>query len=276
MPGPIVDTHVHYWEPERPDRPYDARGMRVGAPVSVESLLATLDATGVDKIIQVTPSIMGDDNRYALEGALEHPHRIRVFGRFDPAKPDLFGRLREMMGQPYLIGLRFTIFGRESSPLIDGTMEAFWREAEELDIPVAIYAADQPKEIGDVARRHPGLRLIVDHFTLHFRQGHSSFEHWPDVLALTDVPIVFFKASYLPEATSEEYPYPKAQQYLREAYERIGPDRLMFGSNYPPSLRVGSYQQAVDFVREACDFLPATDRDKILGGTAIRVLRLPW
>ena len=60
---PIVDTHVHYWEPESPERPYDPHGMRLGDPVSVEDLLATVGAAGVDKILQVTPSIMGWDNR---------------------------------------------------------------------------------------------------------------------------------------------------------------------------------------------------------------------
>ena len=96
------------------------------------------------------------------------------------------------------------------------------------------------------------------------------------MLDLVHVPKVYLKVSYLPEATSEQYPFPEAQGYLRQVYERFGPDRMNWGSNYLPTLRVCSYKEALDFVREACDFIPLADREKILGGTAIRVLGLPW
>ena len=276
MATPIVDTHVHYWEPESPERPYDPGGMRLGDPVSVEDLLAAMEVAAVDKIIQVTPSIMGWDNRYALKGAARYPDKIRVFGRFDPTQPDIAGRLKNWIEQPYAIGLRFTLFGPQSQSLTDGTLEPFWVEAEKLDVPVAVYASGQAKALGEVGRRHPGLRLLVDHLTLRYSEGRSSFEHWPDVLDLVHVPNVYLKVSYLPEATSEQYPFPEAQGYLRQVYERFGPDRMIWGSNYLPTLRVCSYKEALDFVREACNFIPLADREKILGGTAIRVLGLPW
>lgn len=278
MPTPIVDTHAHYWEAESPERPYDPDGLRIGDPVEVDPMLAEMDRAGVDKLIQVTPSLMGWDNRYALEGAARHPDRIRVFGRFDPTKPDVAGRLTGWLDQPYMIGIRFTLFPAQIPWLTDGTLDPFWVAAERLDIPVAVYAGDRAPLLGDVARRHPGLRLLVDHLTLHYSPNRASrvFDRWPEVLALAAVPNVYLKVSYLPEATSEAYPFPRAQDYLRQIYETFGPDRMLWGSNFPPSLRVASYRESVDFVRDGCAFLPRADREKILGGTAIKVLRLPW
>lgn len=276
MPTPVIDTHVHYWEPASAERPYDPNGMNLGGHLLVEQLLKDMEAAGVDKIIQVTPSSLGFDNRYALEGAARHPDRIRVFGRFDPSLPDLPGRLRAYIAQPYMIGVRFTLFGPHGTWLEDGTLEPFWTEAEKLDIPVAVYAAYQPKALAEVGRRHPGLRLLIDHFTLRHSNRRPVFEHWPDVLAMADVPNIYVKASYLPEGTSESYPFPKAQEYLKQAHDRFGPDRMLWGSNYPPTLRVCSYQESLDFIRVAADFIPPADREKILGGTALKVLRLPW
>lgn len=278
MPTPVVDTHVHYWEAESAERPYDPDGMRIGDPIDVEQMLGEMDRAGVDKIIQVTPSIMGFDNRYALEGAARHPDRIRVFGRFDPTKPDVAGRLAGWLDQPSMIGIRFTLFPTQIPWLTDGTLDSFWAAAERLDIPVAVYTGDRAKLLGDVSRRHPGMRLLVDHLTLHYAPNRADrvFDRWAEVLDLVSVPNVYLKVSYLPEATSEPFPFPRAQGYLRELYETFGPDRLMWGSNFPPSLRACSFRESVDFVRVASDFLPAADREKILGGTAIKVLRLPW
>ena len=156
MATPIVDTHVHYWEPESPERPYDPGGMRLGDPVSVEDLLAAMEVAAVDKIIQVTPSIMGWDNRYALKGAARYPDKIRVFGRFDPTQPDIAGRLKNWIEQPYAIGLRFTLVGTQSQSLTDGTIDPFWVEAEKLVVPVAVYASGQAKALGEVGRRTQG------------------------------------------------------------------------------------------------------------------------
>ncbi|MFC2059241.1 amidohydrolase family protein, partial [Chloroflexota bacterium] len=64
----------------------------------------------------------------------------------------------------------------------------------------------------------------------------SPFEHWSDVLDLVQVPNIYLKVSALPEATHERYPFPKAQEYMRQVYERFGPDRMIWGSNYPVTL----------------------------------------
>lgn len=281
----VIDTHAHYWEPPRPDRPYDTAELArvdVEDAVSAEQLLGVLDDAGVEKVIQVTRSIMGYDNRYSLEGAARHPDRVRVFGRFDPAAPDMARRLETWLDQPYMTGIRLMLcFPPQDQWLLDGTLEPFWAKAEELDIPVAVYAPYQARTLGDVARRYPGLRLLVDHLALRVHPVSdpvppSPFLGWSDLLDLARVPNVFVKVSALPEATDERFPFPEAQQRLRQVYERFGPDRLLWGSNYPPTLRVCSYREAVDFIRTACDFLSPEDRAKILGGTAKRVLRLPW
>ncbi len=273
---PVIDTHAHFWE-----RPATApQASESGEPVSSEQLLAAMEQAGVDKVIQVTRSLMGYDNRYSLEGAARYPDRFRVFGRFDPAAPNVVSRLRSWLDQPYMIGIRLMLIAPpEDGWLQDGTLEPFWAEAERLDIPIAVYAPHQVSRLAAVGERHPGLRLLVDHLGLRvFRvdEPPSPFEDWDDIFKLVAVPNTFLKVSGLPEATSERYPFPRAGRYLRELYERFGADRLMWGSNYPVTLHVCSYQESLDLVRVACDFISAGDREKILGGTAKRVLRLPW
>jgi predicted TIM-barrel fold metal-dependent hydrolase len=57
---------------------------------------------------------------------------------------------------------------------------------------------------------------------------------------------------------------------FRELYESVGATRLIWGSNYPPAKRACTYGQALQFIRDECDFLTAADRDAILGGNFMK------
>ena len=71
----IIDSHVHYSEGNIPGRPYDPEGFVI-PPCPSEFVLDSAKAAGVDKIVQVTPSKMGTDNRYSVEEAAEFPDSI--------------------------------------------------------------------------------------------------------------------------------------------------------------------------------------------------------
>src|SRR5687768_12445074 len=82
FPGLIVDSHTHYIEPDLPDRPYAHKAAM--APVTFEEIAAQAAEAGIDRVVQVTASTMGEDNRYSVEGAKALPERIAgVVGRFD-------------------------------------------------------------------------------------------------------------------------------------------------------------------------------------------------
>jgi predicted TIM-barrel fold metal-dependent hydrolase len=273
----VIDTHAHCWEAATPERPHGPGSESAGPPVTVENLLAAMDAAGVDKVTHITRGLMQFDNRYTLESAALHPDRMCAFGTLDPTVAGIAERLATWLDSPYMLGVRLMLMtSEESGWMSNGSMDAFWDAAERYNVPVALYAPFQVQATANAARRHPGLRLLVDHLALWHSAGPTTFQSWSELPELLPLPNVYLKASILPEATGERSPYPAAQQYMREIYERFGADRIMWGSNYPVCLKAGTYRESVDFVREACDFIPARDRATILGGTAARVLGLPW
>lgn len=267
----IIDAHVHYIEPSTAARPYvDPPVME---PISVDALLEEAAKAGVDKIVQVTASTMGYDNRYSFEGVAQRPDRVLgCFGRFDPMAAGVQERLQAYWASPGALGVRFTLFHAWARDwLKEGSMDAFFRAAAELDVPVAMHAPFQADEMLDTVRRHEGVRFLVDHTLIRHEAGQtadSAFRHWPRLLELAACPNVWTKVSYFPEAAmgSEPFPYPTAQQRLRELHETVGAERLVWGSNFPPVLRACSYAQSLDFIRQ-CAFFTQEDLDKVLGGT---------
>lgn len=280
----IVDTHLHYWQwPQDAESRAMAESLAQRSSAAVEGELpytevaATIRQAGVDHAMQVTRTLSGYDNGYSVEGATQFPDTFRVCGRFDPTGPDLPGRLRAFMSAPTMAAIRLFWYSADDAWLSDGSMDAFWQEAETLDIPICVYAPRNMRALREVALRSPGLRLIVDHVgaDLFSPLGHR-FDDWQEVRQLTNFENVHLKVSALPEATGERFPFPAAQERVREVYELFGPDRLMWGSNYPLTTGMCTYAEAVDLIRVRCEFMTVEDRAKVLGATATKVFGLPW
>lgn len=283
---PVVDTHAHYWAWPAGPEGEAARAAAAAAPaayahppVTPAALLAELDGAGVDKLVQVTRTAMRYDNGYSLEGARANPDRVRVLVRFDPHGDDVDARLHEVLADPLVVGVRVHHFPPEDDWLVDGTYDAVWDGLARAGRPASIYTADRPDLLATIARGHPDLSVVVDHVGVTVMPDSDParrFDRWDEVLALAELDNVTVKVSGLPEATEESGPFPQTRRRLLELVEAFGPDRLLWGSNFPPSLRVCSYADTLAAIRDALDDLAPHERDLVLGGTACRVLGLPW
>ena len=272
----IVDTHVHYGgAPGRHEHP-------------VDELLALAKSAGTDRIVQVTlpsgaagkvPTAVWDEtNRLSIEQAASRPDGVaKVIVHFDAAATDAIVQMERYAAYPNVVGFRVNSGNLATFPPIlkETSTHELLASAERLGMVVQLWAPYQSREMLDIARRFPKLRIWVDHMGLRFGENADNsgiFREWPQLIQLASQPNVWVKVSYFPEAgrAFDTYPFPSAQRYFKELYEKAGPTRLMWGSNYPPSEKVCTYRQALDFVREHCTFLSAADRDGILGGNFMR------
>jgi predicted TIM-barrel fold metal-dependent hydrolase len=273
VPYPIIDSHIHVWEPDRPDRPWHQGGVNIGPPLSAEQLLDDARAAGVTKIVQVTPSIMGWDNRYGIESAQRYPDQfVGVIGRFDPTAPEMPRRLAELRAQREILGVRITLIKDWTAWLEQGVLEPFFAEAGKLGLRLQLYGPDQALAMRAAALRHGGTIFLIDHTALDHHAA-QPFANWNDVLDLADAPNVYVKASYFPEVSKEKFPFRDTVPYLESLLERFGADRLIWGSNYPPSQAACSYAQNVAYLHES-GLLSEAEKAKVFGATLLRALGL--
>ena len=68
-----------------------------------------------------------------------------------------------------------------------------------------------------------------------------------------------------------EYPFAEARPVIRQYYERLGADKLVWGSDLPNVERFCTYRQSLDYLRAHCDFIPDADMAKICGGNLERL-----
>lgn len=271
----IIDGQVHLWDMPTADHPWPAGRLEPHRPngFTPEQAMAEMDEAGVDRIVIVPPSWIGETNHTGLAAAAKYPDRFAVMGRFDPQAPDAGQQLATWMQQPGMLGIRMSFHIQPHMGwLDDGSLDWFWAETERLGIPLMVLVPANSAKIAPVAERHPHLTLIIDHLgTPREVAGDAAWTDLHNLLALAKYPNVYAKASCMPTYSEQPYPYRDLHAPLRRVYDAFGPRRVMWGSDLT-RLR-GSYRDCVRLFTEALEFLTEPDRELIMGGNLARVLR---
>ncbi|MCH2549002.1 MAG: amidohydrolase [Alphaproteobacteria bacterium] len=156
----VVDSQVHIWENVM--LPPIHRQVET---YSKDDLLQEMKTAGVDAVLLHPPGAIPGGNELALEAAAAHPDKFAVLGWVPPDSPDVSRKLLDdRLKLPGMLGLRYIFMQpeRQSWPH-DGTMNWVYKVAEEKGIPVGLLAHDFLPTVGEIATKHPGLRILIDH-----------------------------------------------------------------------------------------------------------------
>jgi len=269
----IVDSQVHIWGADTPNRPWPVppAGLKAvpvhnnGVPFTREYVLGEMDAAGVDRAVIVPPSWEGDRNDLALAAAAMNPDRFAVMGRLDILRPDARQQIRNWRVQPGMLGLRFALHTPLlERPFVSGELDWVWRAAEAAGVPVMILVPHRlMPSVAGVAERHPGLRLVMDHLGLVHGKDEEAFAGIGQLLELAKYPNVAAKASITPFYTADTYPFRKLHEPLRRVFDAFGPRRMFWGSDL--SRLPCPYRQGVTQFTEEIPWLAGEDLEWVMG-----------
>ncbi len=264
----IVDSQVHIWGADTPERPWPAGRAHEAQkpyPVTKDMLLFEMDLANVSRIVLVPPSWEGDRNDLALEAARLHPDRFAVMGRVALQKPESRALVADWKKQPGMLGMRFTFHNEHNRPfLTDGTADWLWPAAERAGIPLMVLVPGSLDVLDGIAARHPGLKLVIDHFGLDIRgKGPKVFEDLPTVCALAKHPNVAVKASGAPSLSTEPYPFRDLHPQIRMLVGAFGPRRTFWGTDL--TRMPCSYRECIDLFTKELGWLKGEDLEWVMG-----------
>jgi predicted TIM-barrel fold metal-dependent hydrolase len=256
----IIDSQVHLWSSGKPNGAH-----RQVSSYTAAELVADMDAAGVDGAVIHPPGWDDKAGEVALDAARRYPDRFAVLGRFALDKPENRALIDGWKKQPGMLGLRFTfLLPHQKSWMTDGTMDWLWPAAERAGLPVGLAAADHLPAIGQIAERHPRLKLIIDHLAAASgKKDADAFVHLPQLVALAKFPNVAVKASAAPGTSSESYPFRNIHGYLKQIFDAFGPRRYFWGTDL--TRMPCSYRQCVTLFTEELPFLSGADKDLVMG-----------
>ena len=250
-------------------------------------MVAEMNQAGVDVGVLQCDHVYGDLDEYFAAAMQEYPGRFIGLAQIWEPEADDPGRLENLeraIREYGNSGLYFSVepfsLMQQDAGLNDPGFDALWKLVEGLGIPVFWFLDDRTfdrvamfmrrvAELDEWTRRHPEIPSVITHGLVPAAIIHEI--GIPDeVIRVLSRPGVH--AEILFPAKWPDYPYPEGQQQLRELRDRVGAEKLLWGSDSPFSMGMWcTYRQSLDFIRLHCDFLSPDEKDLILGGNAARL-----
>ncbi|MFF1685642.1 MULTISPECIES: amidohydrolase family protein [unclassified Streptomyces] len=277
-----VDAHHHVWDLSVRDQDW-ITGEQL-APIrrsfTLDDLAPLARESGVTATVLVQTVAVEEETPEFL--ALAHDSELvaGVVGWADLTRPDIadtLARLAELPGGRHLKGIRHQVQG-EPDP--EWLLRADVRRglAAVADAGLVYDLVVLPHQLpacARVAAGLPGLTFVLDHCGKP-PIASGATEPWTGgVRALAALPNTVCKLSGLvTEADWATWTPGALRPYAATVLEAFGPDRVMFGSDWPVCTLAATYEQVLESAQELTGSLTAPERDAVFGGTATRVYGL--
>lgn len=272
----IIDTHSHPMtlDTERypladPDASY-----RPTTDGSMDLLKVEMDKTGVVKAFTISAGFYGWDNSFAMDELAGREDWLGVGVLVDPASAEGPVELERLVGAG-ACGIRIQRHLFYHRSLDDPVSTPLWAKAGELGLTVDINASQS--EYGAVENRlreFPETKFVLDHCGYVADTLSPEVNTVAPVVELARYKNAYAKLTFLPSASREAFPFGDVHWMVREVVDAFGPERCMFGSNFPQAMYSPqtSYAQTVELFAEAIE-LSDEERAWILGRTAATLWR---
>jgi L-fuconolactonase len=279
MNAPVIDAHHHLWTADYPWLASAPELEPIRRDYGVADLRANLRAAGVDRTVLVEAD-WGHPSETVeflhLAGAVDEIAGVVGFiDLLDPHLPSTLARYANHPRARCLVGLRDQVQGRPDSdflarPEVLTALKTIAGTVPTFDLIVRV---DQLPAAAKAAAAVPELRFVLDHLGKpQVREGDAGLRAWREAVApLAKQPNVTAKLSGLvTEADWQRWTPDDLRPFIQAALELFGPDRLMFGSDWPVCELAATYTRVKDALTEV---LGRTDPD-VFGGTAARTYQL--
>ena len=259
----IIDAQVHIWS--QTVTPTSGLHRKV-AKFTAEEVLAEMDEADVDAALIHPPTGWDpDSNALAIEAARKYPDRFAIMGNFALENPDNRKLIHGWRQQPGMMGVRWPLLRQEDQKwLYDGSLDWLWPAAEKEGLPLAMMGGLFLPKFREIAERHPGLKMILDHCGLNRHgQDAEAFIHLDELVALAQLPNVAVKATGAPHYSTEPYPFRNIHDGLHRIFDAYGPKRMFWGTDI--TRMPCSYRQCVTFFTEELPWLKGADLEGVMG-----------
>jgi L-fuconolactonase len=273
-----IDAHQHFWKYSAAEYPWIPAGSALHRDWLPEDLETIQRPLGLDGSVAVQARQSLEETRWLLALAERFPRILGVVGWVDLRSDELDGQLDAFVRNPRFVGVRHVVQDEPDGFLTgEGVLAGLRRLAERgVCYDVLVFARQMP----DVLRMMDavdGLRMVIDHGAKPDIRG-GGFDEWRRLLGeVAARPGVFCKLSGLvTEADWTAWSVEGLEPYLEAIFEVFGPERVMWGSDWPVCLHAASYAEwwgvATGYVSKRCPEFA----DVVFGGNCATFYRLGW
>lgn len=273
----VVDSHQHFWDPTRAEYPWMMADelASIRRPIGPEDLRPILRDNGVDRTVLVqTRSDVGETREFlAIAAATDFVAGVVGWVDLtDPAVGDTLAAIKAEPNGEWLVGIRHQVHDEEDpdwvarDDVVRGIGEvgkaglAYDLLPRERELPACLKAVDA----------FPDMRFVVDHIAKP-RIAEGVFEPWGERLKeISRRPNVWCKLSgMVTEADWKAWKPDDLRPYVDFVLECFGPNRVMFGSDWPVCLLAAEYATVKGTLESLLGTTGSAVREKVFGANAV-------
>jgi L-fuconolactonase len=278
MTSPIIDAHQHFWDPDNGDYGWLSGPFqpirRVFAPADLRPAMQENEVAAT-VLVQTWHDL--NETRDFLRLAEQTAFVAGVVGWVDLTDPkvgEVLAALKAGPGGQWLVSVRHLLHEEPDPKWLLRGLRAVADAGLAYDLVGK--TVHLPAMIQTVAD-HPRLHFVLDHIAKpEIKQGVT--QPWASLMAelAAHRDHVWCKLSgMITEADWQTWSPSDLRPYIVEALRLFGPERCMFGTDWPVCLVAGSYGRVIEALRVNLDYLTEAQRDQIFGLSAVESYRLP-
>jgi predicted TIM-barrel fold metal-dependent hydrolase len=254
-----------------------------------EFMLQQMARAGVDRAVLQNARPYGRLNEFFMQAVRAFPDRFIALADVDEAQAHTHAEVDRLRHAVQDLGLRGLYYANRAlltasyaHMFDDPLFDVFWEEVRGLGIPVfwEIVGVPDPASPDHLMREIERLNRWAERWpTIPGVWTHGFppelLERMPSelrqLLGREQLMVEILYPIYW--ARTHTYPFPELRAAIDTLYQRVGGERLMWGSDMPNVERNCTYRQSLDYLRHlAVGWLPSADLDRILGLNALRLL----
>ena len=274
----MIDSHQHFWQVGRFDYPWMTSDLGVlYRDYLPDDLAPILKSNGIEKTILVQASNSIAESRWLLDLADENNFIAGVVGWVDLVSPDVEAQLVELTTYPKFKGVRHLVESEAHDDwLIQPAVLSGLRRLSTHGLSYDLLVHTRHlKHVSLVAESCPELALVIDHLAKP-SIAKNEIDEWSEGFKpLASYPNIHCKLSGLvTEANWNSWQTDDLRPFVEIALESFGPERLMFGSDYPVCLLASTYDRVLASFQEILSNLGDDEREKVFSRNAARFYRV--
>jgi L-fuconolactonase len=276
----VIDSHQHFWQLSQP---FDYHWLEAPPlePIRRDFLPTDLEPhlrrAGIDRTVVVQTQHNLRENDWALSLADRHDFIAGVVGWVDLASADCERQLDEYRHHPKFVGVRHVTQDEPDDDfIVSSDVLRGLKTLEKHRVPFdLLFFVRHLRHAATVARMFPNLPLVLDHLAKPMIKS-GRLDNWEaDFRRAAFQPNIYCKLSgMVTEANWTSWTIADLRAYVDIALEAFGPERCMFGSDWPVCELAASYSEVHAALRELLASLSPSENAKIFGETATSFYRL--
>jgi L-fuconolactonase len=280
---PIVDTHVHLYDPNTLSYPWVAGVPLLNTPYLPEDYSRLSAGFEIEKLVFVEVDVADgqnlDEARWVAAQADRDPRIAGIVAAMPMERGKAIeAQLAEYAKLPLARGVRRLIQHHSGEP--GWCLRPPFVEAVQLlpryglSFDLCIFSPQLADTI-ELVRRCPETRFVLDHIGKPQIKAGIREPWWSEIALLARESNVWCKISgVVTEADHKAWTYDQVAPYVARAVEAFGFDRVMFGSDWPVSELATSFAGWVDLVDRVTAGASPDDLRKLYRGNAVAFYRL--